>query len=612
MAGRGHRFPLRIENLLSEAGGSVYAWYSEELAQHLDSSGRARRGSRIIESGAYLSSLAFATCAMAATSGHAVLIPVLGLVYFLVNWLFGRGLLPGPWKVTFVLSALSVSTAVADTKEESVWVGAGVFLAVFLLTRLVMHVYRDSAVLAFHAGAAGVGALTVLGAGQGAVAGWAALVGGLAVGWLFAFVRQGRRAMSVLPVRLRKEQFTWTLPDPPSRVPLLLRARARRFEREGIAQRKVGARSPEDAAIDMKKIGGAGERKTGLLLLGMKRGRWTRIVHDVAVPGATRGANADHVVLARSGGWVLDSKQFGSPKDPGVVRRTNTGEIVHVTGNRSRDLGKTLRTVAWAVRGIRQEMQVPFRGMLVVHNAEVEDALSVVVDEDVTVDIIAAHYLIAYLDMAVPVMSPWEVSAAHWGFQAKLVSATSGLPPQMVAPIGGGPSVMPAARPVRQEHTGHGAREMLRSGVDELVHRVVPSPGRRDSPPAELETEVLPADPAYPGEGPSDVAERRVAERWEQVEVSEPAAPDDVPAELRDLRRGAPISHIGFTQDFSDVTSVDLVALSGPCQGVDGPFVWACSPQQWDAHQRTGHRVMASTFALEHVAIRPEEEVRGL
>lgn len=614
-ARRSYRFPLRVENLLSQAGESVYAWYSSELAQHLDPSGRLQRMSRLIECGAFLGSVALATFVMAVASGHLVSIPTLGLAYVLVNGVAGRGLLPAPWKVTLLLTALSVGTAVTDDTGQGVWTGIGVVLCGFLLTRVVMHHYRDSAVVAFHVGSALSGVAAALLTGPGAGAGWVALAGGFVAGWFFAFVRQGRRAMSALPVRLRAEQFSWALPDPPSRIPLLLRRRARRFEREGAAQRKIGARSSEDAAIDMKKIGGAGERKTGLLLLGLERGRWTRIVHDVAIPGATQGGNADHVVLARSGGWVLDSKQFGSKKDPGVVRRTNTGEIVHVSSGRSRDLEQTLRTVAWAVRGIRQEMQVPFRGMLVVHNAEVEHGLSVLVkgrgptEGNVTVDIISAQHLVAYLDLARPVMTPWEVSAAHWGLQAKLVSATTGLQPQMVAPIGGGPKVMPAARPVQQDRADMNARGTIRAGVEGWLGRV--SPARQADPPPELETEVLPADPIYPGEGPSDFVQRRVDERWEQVEVSEPAAPDDVPPEMRDVQRGTSLSHIGFTEDFSDVVSIDLVALSGPCQGLDGPFVWACPPPQWAAHKQTGKPVMADTFSLEHLAVRPDEEVKG-
>ena len=153
------------------------------------------------------------------------------------------------------------------------------------------------------------------------------------------------------------------------------------------------------------------------------------------------------------------------------------------------------------------------------------------------------------------------------------------------------------------------ARGTIRAGVEGWLGRV--SPARQADPPPELETEVLPADPIYPGEGPSDFVQRRVDERWEQVEVSEPAAPDDVPPEMRDVQRGTSLSHIGFTEDFSDVVSIDLVALSGPCQGLDGPFVWACSPPQWAAHKQTGKPVMADTFSLEHLAVRPDEEVKG-
>lgn len=636
------RFPLRVENLLTEAGASAYAWYEEELENRLSPGEGARKKSDAIEVALFLGALAVATYCMAASSGHAVLIPALAMLYVLANWAFGRGFFPAPWKLTLLLSTLSVSTATTVTQQQGLWVGIGVLAAGIALTRNVMHLYREPALVVFHVGAALTGSLTTLNLGGGWFPGIVAIISGVLTSWVFAYFIQGKRAMSLLPVHLRREQFLWTLPDPPTRLPFLLRRRARKFEENSSIERKLGARDQDDAVIDIKKIGGAGERKTGLLLLGMKRGRWTRIIHDVVIPGATKGGNADHVVLARSGGWVLDSKQFGSSKDPGVVRRINTGEIVHVTRRGARDLAQTMRTVAWAVRGIRTEMQIPFRGMLVVHNAEVEGILSVVVpgrvptDGDVTVDVISAQHLIAYLDMAPAIMSSWEVSAAHWGFQAKLVSATTGRSPQIVAPLGGGPVVVPAKRPSAQSHEALpigsvvkdavvGAFRRGRSSaaggvagkrsaeVEEDVTQVEQSQVARSS----METHgpeggaeggpVLPADPVYPGEGPQDMVDRRIRERWEQVDVSEPAAPDDVPEELRVIQRGVAVSYLGFTADFSDVYSQDLVALSGPCQGVDGPFVWTCLPEQWAIHQRTNAPVMASTVSLDGLALRPEQ-----
>lgn len=624
------RFPLRVENHLAEAGASAYAWYEEELEHRLDPEGKARKASDAIEIAAFLVSIAVATLSLALTSDQPVLVAVMAAIYLLVNWAFGRGMFPAPYRQTLCLTTLSLAPATMPGDAAHLVPAWSITLLMgFLLSRLVMTLYRDPALVAFHLGTALAAAATTSFA---SFSGWTALLvslgGGALAGWIAAYFLQGRRSISLLPMRLRREQFHWTLPDPPSRLPFLLRRRARKFEEDSAVERKLGARSEEDAAIDIKKIGGAGERRTGLLLLGLKRGRWTRVAHDVQIPGATRGGNADHVVLARSGGWVLDSKQFGSVKDPGVVRRTNTGEVVHVSGRGSRDLGQTLRTAAWAVRGIRAEMQFPFRGLLVVHNAEVEDGLSVVVpgalptDGDVTVDVISAKYLVGYLDASVSVMSAWEVSAAQWGFQAKLVSATTGDSPQLVAPVGGAPVVVPSARPAVQEReergSGPGVVSALRrrrsasagaSGEVDGAGGAEDSGGSADSAAVEVgsEGQVFPADPVYPGEGPSDMVERRIRERWEQVDVSEPAALDDVPEELRGVGRGVPLSYLSFTEDFSDVYSVDLVALSGPCEGLEGPFVWACDPQQWEIHRRTGRPVMASTVSLDGVAVRPQE-----
>lgn len=647
MRRRASRFPLRVENLLSEAGGSAYAWYEEELEKKLDPSGTSRKRSDAIEIVLFFATLAASAYSLSVTTGHPVLAPGLVVIYALTNWVVGRGFFPAPWKLTLLLSALLVGSTTTTTPAQGIWVAILLAGVAFGLSRNVMHLYREASQVGFLLGAS-VAASTVVGLlGPGWTPGILAAFGGAVVGWVLAYRLQGHRAMSVLPVRLRKEQFNWTLPDPPSRLPFLLRRQARKFEDTSDTERKLGARAREDAAIDIKKIGGAGERKTGLLLLGMKRGRWTRILHDVVIPGATQGGNADHVVLARSGGWVLDSKQFGSAKDPGEVRRTNTGEIVHATRRGARDLGQTLRTVAWAVRGIRTEMQVPVRGLLVVHNANVEPGLTVTVpgrspaEGAVSVDLIAAQYLISYLDMAQTIMSPWEVSAAHWGFQAKLVSATTGRSPQMVAPLGGGPTVMPQTGPAPQEREGRPFTELIQGTLKSVLRRSrptatqsstsgledregapdAPSETRQSPPHAETpaggnvrqeaaeapEGTVFPADPMFPGEGPQEMVDRRVQERWEQVDVSEPAAPDDVPEDMRVIGRGTLLSYLSFTEDFSDVYSQDLVALSRPCQGLEGPFVWVCLPAQWDVHEKTGRPVMASTVPLDGVALRPEE-----
>jgi len=584
---RRRRFPLRVESLLAEAGASAYAWYEEEVEARVDPGGRARTRCARIETLGFYGALVVATGVLVVASGLLVPLAVAVGVYVLVAVVAGRGGEVAPWWSTVVLTG--VVMGLVATGGVSVWfvavsVGVGACLRLVSLAR-----YRDSVAFGFYIVSAVAAAAGVLVLGPSVVVVAAALAYGLAGGIALALFAQGRLVVP-LPLRLRAEQFTWTLPDPPSGLPFLLRPAVRRFEADAGQKRRQGLRPPRDAAIDMKKVGAAWERQTALLLLGLRRGKWTRVVHDVVIPGATRGANADHVVLARSGGWVLDSKRYGSTAEPGRVERDDGGSVVHRTDEQWRDLDQTLRTVAWAVRSIRTTMQLPMRGLVVVHNADVEAALSVVVpgpndsSEDVVVDILEAQYLVAYLDSAVPVLSARELSGALWGFQSKLTSATTGRAPKMVAPIGGGPRSTPPATPppLRRDAREHHAV----SGV---------------TSPEVSEPEPEPT----PGIGGEVAAQ--VAERWEQVGMAEPAAPDDVPGSLRMLHRGSPISRIGFTEDWSDVLSIDLVALSGPCHGDDGPFVWVCNPQQWQLHRQTGEPVMASTVALENVAIRPDD-----
>lgn len=607
---RQDRFPLRVENLLAEAGGSVYAWYESELADRLDPEGQVRRRSAVVEAAVYLAGVVLAAAVLAIFTGHPVLVLVLAGIYLVGNGVFGTGLSPAPWGWSTLLTGLSLGAAVAGTAASGVGVLCLVFIAGGLLSRLVMYRFRGVTAVVTHVAAAVAGGVAVALTGAGLVQAVVALVVGVVAGWVAAYVLQGRRALSVLPVRLRPEQFTRTLPDPPSQLPLLLRSQVREFEERGRRERKQGRRAREDAAIDVKKIGGAGERATALLLLGLRRGRWTRIVHDVEISGATQGGNVDHVVLARSGGWVLDSKRFGSRKDPGLVQQLEDGTVAHVAGRHINDLTQTLRTAAWATQGIQEQQQIPFRGLLVVHNAEVEPGLSVKIPAGheagapvVTVDVVAARYLIGYLDSASAILSRREVSSALWGFQAKLVSATTGRAPRMVAPIGGGPAPTPPAPPEAQVRESPVAAPVV--PVDEgAVAPVVDVPV--SAPPAVVDVQV--PDPRFEGEGLSEMVERRVRDRWAQVEEAEPAAPDDVPDELRQVERGTPISHIGFTADGTDVMSVDLVAVSAPCRGVDGPFVWACRPEQWKIHKDTGRPVMVETFPLESLVVRAQED----
>lgn len=434
--------PLGVENLISEAGASAYAWYESALESYLDPDGALRRRSERIEVFVTVAGVALAAVALS-LSGHPFAALGLSAVYLVVNWTVGRGAYAAPWPLTLVLSSLLLGWCLAPSGVAGVAaVGVSGGIA-WLLTRLVMYSNRDGAVLVFHVASALAGAIAI----AAVSAGWVPLMAAWGVGtvaaWGWAYRVQGKRAIGPWPVRVSRSQSSRHLPDPPSRVPFLLRTKVRAYEQRGRRERSRGTRSPEETSIDIKKIGGSGERATALALLGLPRRQGTRIIHDAEIPGATEGGNVDHVVLGRFGIVVVDSKRFGTAADPGVVRAVDVGTIAHVSERRpANDLTKTLKTLAWAVRGIRNEMQMPARGLLVVHNAQTQQGLSVLIpgvapgDTDVTVDVIGAGQVIPYFEGATDVLSPREVSGALWGFRAKLRSATTGRSPQMVAPVG--------------------------------------------------------------------------------------------------------------------------------------------------------------------------------
>lgn len=584
--------PPRVEDKLAEAGASAYSWYLAELMEHLDPDGSARARSARISWALHLGAVVASSAVLTVTSRSA-LVAVAAVLYLVAalpsrsrRWVAdGRGI------------AVFIVVAFTAAFSPSFVVGLGVLaataVAVLVAAVLATRAARRGALLALLAAGTATGSATRL-----LAPGWAsalvALIVGVAAAYGTAYLLQGKRAMPPWPLsRVPKELYgVSALPDPPVDVPLLLRREVRAFESRAREERKRGARSRFEANIDIKKIGAAAERSTGLLLLGMKAGRGTRIVHDVVIPGATKGGNVDHAVLAQSGLWVLDSKKYGTVADPGTVRHVGGGVIAHVSERGTRDLAPTLNTLAWAVRGLRNEMRVPARGLMVVHGADVQPGLSILVPGDfatgeVHVDVIAAHHLPAYLDTAEPIMVKGQVDRAAWGFQKKLTSATTGREPQMTKPVGGapviaGPSRARAMAPLTPPEPAHEAPD--ETSVDEEMAALLPTS-------------------TYSGEPLDELVERRIGERWAQIAESEPAAPDDVPDTLRGIRRGTPLRHTEISADMATVQSVRLVALSSPRQGSKGPIVWACDPLQWRIHQQTERPVMSTPFELKNLSV---------
>jgi Nuclease-related domain len=106
--------------------------------------------------------------------------------------------------------------------------------------------------------------------------------------------------------------------------------------------------------------GAHGERRTACLLNRLTRDGYV-VFHDLAVPGSD--ANVDHLVIGRSGVFVIDSKQW-----TGEVRQGADGLAWH---NHYR-LDRTLETVCWEAETVSRLLGTRTAALLCVHGAYVQ------------------------------------------------------------------------------------------------------------------------------------------------------------------------------------------------------------------------------------------------
>jgi hypothetical protein len=94
-------------------------------------------------------------------------------------------------------------------------------------------------------------------------------------------------------------------------------------------------------------------------------GRLTRegfvVFHDLAVPGSD--ANVDHLVIGRSGVFVIDSKQW-----TGSVHQGTDGLVWH----NHYPLDRTLETVRWETAAISHVLGSRAAALLCVHGAHIQ------------------------------------------------------------------------------------------------------------------------------------------------------------------------------------------------------------------------------------------------
>jgi hypothetical protein len=106
--------------------------------------------------------------------------------------------------------------------------------------------------------------------------------------------------------------------------------------------------------------GAAGERRTARLLRRLHRDGYV-VLHDLAVPGSF--ANVDHLVIGRSGVFVIDSKQWN-----GQVHQGGDELVWH---NHYR-IDRTLATVRWEAETVGRLLGIPAAPLVCVHGALVD------------------------------------------------------------------------------------------------------------------------------------------------------------------------------------------------------------------------------------------------
>lgn len=425
---------------------------------------------------------------------------------------------------------------------------------------------------------------------------------------------------------------------------------------------------PSEAAMSdalKRAAGGYGERKTGVLLLGLARGQGTMIFHDVALPGA-KSANIDHVVVGKSRegkpcAFIIDSKFYGLSRlkgnDPGeVTYDMATKGYVHRQGARTREIDQSINTALWGAETVQKVTGIEdVRVIMAIHNADVAPHL-VFERRGVPVEVMSAWALVEKIETRL--MSPKSAVATALGKGASplsplqqarvaqgLVSASTGQRPAVVPPLGlsrkGREFMSAQARQAR----GGGARSMDSVRMQEGA---VPPPSAQAQPPmppaAPRAPEVPQSPPpraSAPGPAvpqsrveetpfekadreffsgdfsdwaddsprplpvpPAESAPERLAGLWQEMRNSTPAPLDDVPAEYHQIVRGTPLTLTSFSDEHGP-TAQDVVAITGVCVGVPGKlFLWHCSPEGWKHYQNTGTPVFISTIEVDRIVVR--------
>lgn len=476
------------------------------------------------------------------------------------------------------------------------------------------------------------------------------------------------RSFRSMAHRITPEDLKMTVPDPEFKWQGLVRVMrslpglglaSMTFSSNGWLERVLENPPEHIMAEARKKAAGAyGERKTGVVLLGLASGQGTMILHDVALPGA-KSANIDHVVITKNRdgkpcAFVIDSKFYGPSRlptrenpdgrDPGEVTYDASSQgYVHRLGGRARDIDQSIKTALWGADAVQRVTGIEdVRVVMAIHNADVAPHLSFL-RQGTPVEIVSAWALVDFIEQESSSrrrwldrilrrsggpLSPLQEARVVQGFRA----ASHPQRPSIYAPLGRtGKAREFMAAQTRQARGGMATLHDRRFGPPSRqsgafaspVPQVEESPQAPVSPepvsPVSEETEFERADreffqtdpsewaddaPPRPPVPPAQSATGRIEGLWADMRNSTPAALDDVPSQYHQIVRGTPLTITSFSDEHGP-SAQDVVAITGVCVGSPGNlFLWHCTTEGWKQYETTGTPVSISTIEVEKVVVR--------
>lgn len=587
--------PPSLRYRIQDAGASARRWHDTDVSAITDPHGKVARFSRAIGVSLAVVAALVLTAASVRYGWQPAVLAVLGVAVGLLIRRF-RGLHAVGWAAL----GFAASWPMLDGPQDTV--------VVFVVFVVICLLRRDQRAMALAVTALVSAAIAVLVSTaptpgtQGARWLWAAAVSVTAILFLLRVPGTGF-GFRLAPVSAA--DLTAMMPPIKPAMPWLARPL--------LALRR-------DKSTARKAAGVYGELRTALLLLTMRRFGGTGIFHDVAIPNAAN-ANADHVVLSRGGLFIIDSKQYGRRDDPGTVAwDQDTHTLVHRTRSGATKEVAGITTSLWAARAISETLNVAPRTVIfAIHTAHVEEDL-IFEDGDTRVIVLPAAAVPTFIDAEPHRLTRRELFTALT-LTIRLHSATTGTAPRGTAPLGAARDARAYLRDkaaqqyVPAETAPSGFPAWVTPGCDgagrsTLEHPAAPvfrAPDPTDEPVGFTLPPVVPSalpavsEPPRAPAATGSLFDFRAAleQRWADMENSEPASPDDIEQELRDLGPGSHIMIISVSDD-GGINEQPAVAVSRPCHGVE-PYIWYCGVEQWNLHQASGYPVSIDTVKLTRV-----------